>query len=272
MIRHIAFFFSLLPVFFIGVAYSAVTVDPNTRRLSGSFSAADQPYELTRTNVRLASNNYAMDIVPGHQSSSRCIPATDATVLPPGCIDVMVGYQTQNMVSYSQVATFTNQYVNAGVTLPSTVNLNVDNTLIACHGAVPAIRTIVRKCLSVVIPAAIVEPPCTISTAPITINHGSLNANVVNGNTASNYLSIQCRTGQYLTVTPAATDITLRSDGSLKTKIRVNDSSSANGGSLVYAPAGGYITVKVSSTLNLPYGSVTAGSFNGSTVLTINVI
>lgn len=169
-----------------------------------------------RTNVRLGSNNYAIDIVPGHQSSSRCIPPTDATTLPAGCIAVMIGNQTQNTVSYSQVATFTNQYIDAGVTLPSTVNLKVDNTLIACHAAVPAAKTVVRKCLSVVIPAAIVEPPCTISTAPITINHGSLNANAVNGNTASNYLSIQCKTGQYLTVIPAATDITLRSDGSLK--------------------------------------------------------
>lgn len=274
MIRYIIHFIIMLQLLLTTAAYSAITVDASTRRISGSFSAYDSPYELTRTKVRLGPNNFAIDIVAGYQSSSRCIPSSNDTTLPAGCSDVSVGNLTQNTVTYSQVANFANQYINAGLFIPAGVNLNTVNTLIVCHGAAPRASTVVRKCLSATLPAAVVEPPCTIGTTSISISHGSLNANAVSGHIASNYLPIQCRTGQYIRITPAATTngIVLRSDGSLTTKITVNNSNQANGGDLFYVYAGEYQLVKISSTLSTPYGYVTAGAFSGSTVLTINVI
>ncbi|CNH65429.1 Uncharacterised protein [Yersinia massiliensis] len=273
MMKNMTHLVITLYLLLAATADGAITVDASTRRVSGSFSAYDSPYELTRTGVRIGANNFAFDIVAGYQGSSRCIPPTNATALPAGCVAVRNGNQTQNTVTYAQVANFANQYINAGLVIPAGINLNAVNTLIVCHGAVPRASTVVRKCLSATLPAAVVEPPCTIGTAPITINHGPINANVASGHVASNYLSIQCKTGQYIQLTPAATNgVTLRSDGSLKTKITVNDSTQANGGALIYIYGGGYELVKISSTLSTPYGYVTAGAFSGSTVLTVNVI
>lgn len=122
------------------------------------------------------------------------------------------------------------------------------------------------------------EPPlpplsCTIN-GDINLAHGVLNQDSLNGNTKSVYVQVSCNRDANVKITARANNggdvVTLRSDGSLKSKLQVNSIAGATGATL-RVPGGNGTSVMFSSTL-MSTGNVVAGNFSGSAVAVVTII
>ncbi|CAI1173706.1 Uncharacterised protein [Serratia plymuthica] len=120
-----------------------------------------------------------------------------------------------------------------------------------------------------------VLPPvsCSIS-GNINLAHGVLDQNDLNGNAKSVYVQVSCNREATVKVTARANNggdvVTLRSDGSLKSKLQVNSIAGATGATL-RVPGGNGTSVMFSSTL-ISTGNVVAGNFSGSAVAVVTII
>ncbi|HIE1062985.1 TPA: hypothetical protein ACXJQO_004522 [Serratia marcescens] len=123
------------------------------------------------------------------------------------------------------------------------------------------------------------EPPppplsCSISGNGIVLPHGSLDQNVLNGNTKSVTVMISCTKTATVRITAKAgngTDtVTLRSDGSLKSRLQVNGIAGTTGAT-VSVPGTSGTYVQFSSTL-ITNGTVAAGAFYGTAVAVVTII
>lgn len=118
-----------------------------------------------------------------------------------------------------------------------------------------------------------VKPPmlqCEIN-GDTTIDHKSLPDNALDGATASLQLNVQCKGQASVTVSASRSNsygVQLRSDGSLYSKITLNGKDATNGVNLPVV-AGQATPINVTSTLSTR-GTVTPGSFSGSTVITVS--
>ena len=103
------------------------------------------------------------------------------------------------------------------------------------------------------------------------ISHGALSDSALNGSLASTQLFIKCNNSTTVTVTATRTDsygVRLRADGSLYAAVKVNDRD-ATGGINVLATSNESSPINITSTL-VTRGTVAAGAFSGSTVITIS--
>ncbi|TLG91673.1 hypothetical protein FEM54_12035 [Pseudomonas edaphica] len=118
-----------------------------------------------------------------------------------------------------------------------------------------------------------VKPPmvqCEVN-GNTTIDHKSLPDNALDGATASLQLNVQCKGQASVTVSASRSNsygVQLRSDGSLYSKITLNGKDATNGINVPVA-AGQPSPLNVTSTLSTR-GTVTPGSFSGSTVITVS--
>ncbi|MEB6541872.1 hypothetical protein MXM81_22630 [Serratia plymuthica] len=122
------------------------------------------------------------------------------------------------------------------------------------------------------------EPPlpplsCTIN-GDINLAHGVLNQDNVNGNTKSVYAQVSCNREATVKITALANNggdvVTLRPDGSLKTKLQVNNIAGATGAT-VRVPGSNGTSVLFSSTLS-SNGNVAAGNFSASAVAVVAIL
>ncbi|KYG17279.1 hypothetical protein [Serratia plymuthica] len=121
------------------------------------------------------------------------------------------------------------------------------------------------------------EPPlpplsCTIN-GDINLAHGVLNQDNVNGNTKSVYARVSCNREATVKVTARANNggdvVTLRSDGSLKSKLQVNNIAGATGVT-VRVPGSNSVSVLFSSTLSSD-SHVAAGNFSASAIAVLAI-
>ncbi|RYM49059.1 hypothetical protein BSQ96_20705 [Serratia proteamaculans] len=101
-----------------------------------------------------------------------------------------------------------------------------------------------------------------------------MNQNDLNGNARSVYAQVSCNREATVRITAQANNggdvVTLRSDGSLKSKLQVNNISGASGAT-VRVPSGNGTSVMFTSTL-ISNGNVSAGAFSGSAVAVVTII
>ncbi len=123
-----------------------------------------------------------------------------------------------------------------------------------------------------------IEPPlpplsCAVK-GNIDLAHGILNQDNVNGNTKSVYAQVSCNREATVKITALANDggdvVTLRADGSLKTKLQVNNIAGATGAT-VRVPGSNGTSVIFSSTLS-SNGNVAAGDFSASAVAVVAIL
>lgn len=121
------------------------------------------------------------------------------------------------------------------------------------------------------------EPPlqpvsCSIG-GDINLAHGVLNQDNVNGNTKSVYAQVSCNREATVKITARANNggdvVTLRSDGSLKSKLQVNNIAGATG-TTVRVPGGNGVSVLFSSTLS-SNGNVSAGNFAATAIALLEI-
>lgn len=123
--------------------------------------------------------------------------------------------------------------------------------------------------------------PCTPVKAPAlqcdiqgdtTIDHKSLPDNALDGAKASLRLNVQCKGGPASLIVSASRSnsngVQLRSDGSLYSKITVNNKDATQGIN-VQVSDGTTAMLNITSTLST-HGTVEPGSFSGSTVVTVS--
>ncbi|MCK3863858.1 hypothetical protein [Pseudomonas sp. B329] len=123
--------------------------------------------------------------------------------------------------------------------------------------------------------------PCTPVMAPAlqcdiqgdtTIDHKSLPDNALDGAKASLLLNVQCKGGPASLIVSASRSnsngVQLRSDGSLYSKITVNNEDATQGIN-VQVSDGTTAMLNITSTLST-HGTVEPGSFSGSTVVTVS--
>jgi len=119
-----------------------------------------------------------------------------------------------------------------------------------------------------------VLPPVSCSIGgDINLAHGVLNQDNVNGNTKSVYAQVSCNREATVKITARANNggdvVTLRSDGSLKSKLQVNNIAGATG-TTVQVPGGNGVSVLFSSTLS-SNSNVSAGNFAATAIALLEI-
>ena len=112
---------------------------------------------------------------------------------------------------------------------------------------------------------------CIVDTGSVTLDHGELFADVVNGNKTSQHVKISCTysaNAEILFISKDANDkISLNSDGSLYSTVTI-DGVTGTTGKKISIPSNG-ATIVLESTLNA-VGDITEGAFSGTGILVIN--
>ncbi len=114
-----------------------------------------------------------------------------------------------------------------------------------------------------------VAPPpigfCQVSEGSVELNYGSIDEAKLEGATKTENINVTCNVDIEIIVTATGPDrgfVPLRSDGSLKAKLLLNEKNGEDG-IAVFVPAGGNVPVTVKSILQ-KNGRVEAGPFSGS--------
>ncbi|MBG5898546.1 hypothetical protein I5E15_18630 [Providencia stuartii] len=106
---------------------------------------------------------------------------------------------------------------------------------------------------------------------PPEIDHGSLKARDLNGNTSAIYGTAYCNNSAdfrlYITSSTGQKDVQLTPSGSLLSRVTVNDQAGWQGIPISLGPE--EVTFKVESTL-ITNGDVDAGSYSGDVILTLS--
>lgn len=110
---------------------------------------------------------------------------------------------------------------------------------------------------------------CDFEQDVLTLDHGTISKNELEGHSVSETVSITCTSAKTLTLYIFDADkLDLKEDGSLYSELYINDSTLGAQGLTVDADE--QLNVDVKSVLHTN-GSVTAGEFSGSTVMLITV-
>ncbi|TNH44169.1 MrpH family fimbial adhesin [Photorhabdus luminescens] len=114
-----------------------------------------------------------------------------------------------------------------------------------------------------------VAPPpigfCQVSEGSVELNYGSIDEAKLEGATRAENINVTCNVDIEIIVTATGPDrglVPLRSDGSLKAKLLLNEKNGEDGVA-VFVPAGGSVPITVKSILQ-KNGRVEAGPFSGS--------
>ncbi|XIF02057.1 hypothetical protein ACF0H2_00810 [Serratia marcescens] len=115
---------------------------------------------------------------------------------------------------------------------------------------------------------------CSLS-GDVTLDHGTLAADVISGNSVSNYSMLSC-TGA-ATVSVKVTDgngsdmLKLIADGSLKSKLKISGKDGVTGVNISVPGSSTFVPLVFSSELSTS-GAISSGSFSASAVATVDVI